>query len=767
MNMKLLIVSSTELYNKILAELDSKEWKIVLPSLYSGTWNATGNEVSVDLIKQYLPRFESVYIEEGLRLESLTLLQHTIQTLSLREYHLCDFESIEDTNQSILNAYFIDQNHANAKYAEYMINDLFISRVSRAIKAYAIESRTEVYKQNSKKNNYDELNRIRRNWNIQLQNFYALLPTLASLYWIVKAERNIIAYDPKNIHRIYVQYRKDGVEFTIPYETVFTDEYIQERNDAVEYLRNPNNPHTVNHYQTDVINVKPTYKPIVLSFLQSKMFYLYHFSIEYTTKIAKRLHHAGLITDPSTSSHFIPFGVSISIIRMLNERYGEEYVLQSQREYKNCDINSMAILPTKFEKEYFPENVVDTAEFKMIRFDTPKMKGDALIMYGFICAITEWTQMKDAIYDASVLQIKVGTKLLEAKAHSLVEVFDPISGKNVEQKCWKNIHQPLLHALNASGDNSEEEWPLVLPQCQYLEVLSPTGVDFFVTTPKRPPRFGVGRFNTQILGGKGIGTADSFHIIQNNLIYGGLVTLANTMMHPNEIAMETVEWCEKFAPSFISEQFIIEHWDRLERIKIDGESPDQLINEYAFFIDEVLSTCGYAENNAPLTDAQVRLAKSIVIKKKFLIDDPEEFYSNPEKVKQFLSIHAHEEIKEEDKLFKCPICRQGYVYAKEHVDHETSVISLFYACEHRGCFSIFDNKIDEFFIEKGKDMTVTERLDALTDIASKQHLKNKGYLFTGLKSKKDNTPPYDAKIIINTYDGKNNQKRYGLKVMFK
>lgn len=765
--MKLLIVSTTDMYTKILTELDPKEWKIVLPSLYSGAWSASGNAVGVELIKQYLPRFEAVYIEEGIRLESLTLLQHAIKTLAFKEYYLCDFESIDDVKQSIANAYFIDQNHANAKHAEHAINELFVTKVSRAIKWYAIEKRTEIYKQNSKKNNYEELNRITKKWHFQLQNFYTLLPTLASLYWIVKAERNIIAFDPKNIHRIYVQYRKDGAEFTIPFETVYTDEYIQERNDAVEYLRNPNNPHTVNHYQTDVVNVKPYYKPVVLSFLQSKMFYLYHFSIEYTTKIAKRLYHAGLITDPSTSSHYIPLGVSISIIRMLNEKYGEEYVLQSQREYKLSNTDSTAIIPIKFEKEYFPENVENTVEFKMIRFDSPKMKNDALIMYGFICAITEWTQMRDAIYDASVLQIKVGTKLLEAKAHSLVEVFDPISGKNVEQKCWKNIHQHLLHALNASGDNSEEEWPLVLPKCQYLEVLNPTGIDFFVTTPKRPPRFGVGRFNTQILGGKGIGTADSFHIIQNNLIYGGLVTLANnTMMHPNEIAMETVEWCEKFAPSFLSEQTIMEYWDRLERIKIDGELPEQLINEYTFFIDEVLLASGYTESCSPLTEAQIRLAKSIAIKKKFIIDDPDSFFKNAEIVKQFLAMHAQDEVREEDKLFKCPICRQGYVYAKEHVDNESAIISLFYACEHRGCFSIFDNKIDEFFLEKGKDMTVEERLVALTRIASKQHLKNKGYLFTGLKSKKDNTPPYNAKIIINSFDGKNNQKRYGLKILF-
>lgn len=765
--MKLLIVSSTDLYSKTLQSLRADEWKVVLPSLYSEVWSATGNDVSLALIKQYLPRFEGVYIEEGLRLESITLLQHTIKSLELEEYYLCDFESIDDAHTSINNAYFVDKHHANARYAEYMINELFINKISRAVKSFAIDKRSSMHKQNFKNTDYSVLNKLVRDWHKQLQNYYVILPTIAGLFWIVKAERNIDAFDPRNIHRIYVQYKKDGVEFTIPFDTVYTDEYIQERNDAVEYLRNPNNPHKVNFYQTEVVNIKPTYKPVVLSFLQSKMFYLYHFSIEYTTKIAKRLHHAGLITDPSTSSHHIPSGTAIAIIRMLNEKYGENFVLQAQREYKNIDESGTAIVPTHFDKEFYPEYVEGTAEFNMIRFDSEKMKKDALIVYSFIYAITEWTQMRDAIYDASILQIKVGNKQLEAKAHSLVEVFDPISAKYVEQTCWKNIHQPLLKALNASGgEGNDEEWPLVLPKCQFDEVLKPTGVDFAVTTPKRPPRYGVGRFNTQILGGKGIGTAESFHIIQNNLIYGGLVTLANTMMHPNDIAMETVEWCEKYAPMFLDEQSIVEYWDRLDRIKIDGESPDQLVNEFSFMIDEILLTAGYSEPNGPVSDAQVKLAKAIVLKKKIRIDDPEEFYSNSEKVKQLLNIYAHEESKEEDKLFKCPICRQGYVFAKEHADQETGEVTTFYACEHRGCFSIFDNKIDEFFVEKGKDMSKGERLEALQNIASKQHLKNKGYLFTGLKSKKNPLKPYEGKVFIDIYEGKNHQKRYALKLIF-
>jgi len=765
--LNLLIVSSTDVYSKTIEAFDRKEWRIVMPSLYSQLWTSVNGEVPISTIKEHLTKFDNVYIEEGLRLESIALLQHAIESLGLEEYYLCDFESIDDLDASIENAIHISKSIASRKKAEHAINEIFMSKVTKAIKAYAIEKRSAQYKENNKNFSYEELNALVRAWHKQIQNFYVILPTLAGLKWIAMAERNIMAHDPKTIHRIYIHYKKDGCEFSIPYASIYTDEYIQERNDTIDFFRNSNNKHKVSFYQSEAVNVKPIYKPIILSFLQSKMFYLYHFSIEYTTKLAKRLYHAGLITDPATSSYFIPSGMAISIIQMLNEKYGDEYVLQSQREYKGASSNQSAILPTRFEKEFFPENVEKTVEFNQIRFDNVKMRKDALTMYALIYAVTEWTQLKDAIYDASVLQIMVGgTKPLEIKANSMIDVYDPILMKHVKQTCWKDKHQSLLKALRATGEESEEIH-VQIPKCDYDELLLPAGVDYSTTTPKRPPRYGVGRFNTQILGGKGIGTAESFHIIQNNLIYGGIVTLAGSMMHPNDIAMETVEWCEKYASFLLDESSTIEYWSRLDDISSGEEDAQQFVNEYEFTVNEILEASGYKdETSKGVSDAQVRLAKSIAIKKNIKIDDPESFFADPARVRHILNVYSAEEIKEEDKLFKCPICRQGYVFRKEHANQDSGEISEFYSCEHRGCFSIFNKRIQDFFLEKGKDLDKDEVLEALKNISSKQHLKNKGYLFADFKSKKAGGKNYDAKVILDSYQDKNNQTRYGLKLIF-
>lgn len=768
--MDLLIVSSPELSQKAINALDQSSWRIIIPSLYSDIWLGSGSDTNVTTILQYLHRFNEIYIEEGIRLDSITLLQHAIEKLGIRKYTLCDFESIDDVKLSIENGYHVDENHANAKHAEYAINTMFINRLSKAIKSSVIEQRIQTHKRNFPRAGYDEINRMTKTWHKQLQNYFVLLPTLAGLYWIVKAERNILAHDPKNVHRIYVQYKKDGIEFTVTYGTAYTDEFVQERNDTVDYLRNPENRHVVHSYQSEVRDIKPTYRPVVLSFLQSKMFYLYHFSIEYTTKIARRLFHAGLITDPATSSHRIPAETSIALIRYLNYKYGDEYVLQHEREYKTDEEDQgTAILPIRFQEEYDPENVEHTVEFQKIRFDNSKMRDDAITMYAFIYAITEWTQMKDAIYDSSILQIRVGVgnKKLEAKANHLVDVYDSEKWNYVEQKCWKSVNTQLLNALNAGdGEGIDEGFPVVLPKCSYNEVLYPSGIDYSVTQPKRPPRYGVGRFNTQILGGRGIGTAESFHIIQNNMLSANLVSLANTMMHPQDIAMETIVWCEQFAPMFLDEKHIHEYWDRLSRIRFDGDSPEQLIGEYKFLIDEIFEKAGIKDQPAILTEGQIKLAKSIAIKRNIRIDNPEEFFSNHESVKEIIEVFGNEEQKDEEKLFKCPICRQGYVYAKDYVDTKTEAISPYYACENNECFVMYDNKIEEFFLHKKKDFDHNERLTALKNIASKQHLKNNGYLFPDLIGS-NNRPLRNAKVYIDTYFDSNKQRnRYTLKIKF-
>lgn len=763
--MNMLILSKAALGNKAMSELDHNEWRVIVPSVFSSIWMGSGKDIALETLKQYLPRFDNIYIEEGMDIESTTLLHHAINALSIKEYYLCDLQSIDDIATSISNSIFIDENYANAKSAEYAINNLFANQLSKVIKSNIIENRVIEYKEKFPRASFSEINNLSKVWYNQLQNFYVLLPTLAGLSWIVKAERNILAYDPKNIYRIAVQYNKDGENFMVPYSTVYTDETIQERTDMLEYLRSSTTIHKVSFYQREMKDIRPSYRPIILSFLQSKMFYLYNFPIAYSTKIARRLFHSGLITDPSTNSYNIPYSYSTELIRYLNEKYGEEYVQQNPREYKSNDNDDdrCAILPTHFEKMYDPKKVENTHEFSLISFDSVKMKKDTLLMYSLIFKVTEWIQMKDAIYDVSTLQIKAGNKILEARSNYLVDVYDPHLDQNVEQKCWRMVNTELLSALSSSEDQPIEGRVNILPELSYDETLHVASVDFFTTSPKRPPRYGVGRFNTQILGGKGIGTASSYHIIQNNLLMANLVSLAGTILHPAQAAMETIEWCEKHIPLFLDEKHIQEYWSRLDAIRFSGDSPEQLVSEYTFTIDEILKNIGFKEISI-LTEKQITLAKSIILKNHIQIENEEQFFNDYEKVKTLIDMYAKNDNKVEDALFKCPICRQGYVFKKEYVNTQSGEISPYYACEHSKCFVMFDKKIDDFFIAKGMDLNESERLEALKNISSKQHLKKNGYMFKGFMGK--NRKPYEAKVKIDTFTTQANKLIYTLKLEF-
>lgn len=760
--MNLLIVSTQTLVNKISGILPTTDWKVILPSVYSEIWKSPAGEIPFETINAFIARFASIYVEEGLTLEAMVTIQHAIKKLNIEEYYVCDFDGEGGYVEAIAQARFIDKNYANAKYAQYEINNIFITKLSKAIKRYAVATRTEKFEKSSK----GDIRMMMSKWHKELTSFFVLPHSLAALYWIVKAERTIDAYDPKKIHRVWVQYNHDGIEFSAPLTTVYTDDLIQERDDALMYLRDPSNHHVVKYFSREQKEIKPHHKPVVLSFLQSKMFYLYNFPIEYTTKISKRLHKAGLISDPMSGSSYIPTNISIEIIRMLNERYGDEYVLQNIRETKDEFNGTTAILPKRFEEAYYPENIDKTPEFSAIAFDTGKMKKDALLLYEFVFTITEWWQMKDAIYDTSTLEISCGTanKQLNVKANRLAEVYDPKKMVYVPQKCWKSVHKDLLAAISATSQEVDEDsFITALPECRFQDRLKPMSVETSPITPKRPSRYGAGRFNTQILGGKGIGNAESFHIIQNNLVSSGAVVLSNSMLHPQEIAREAVEWCEKYAPILIDELNIHEYWARLDSIRFNGEDPSAFIEEYRFMINEFLKQSGYTEEERRVpSEGMITLAKAISIQKNIRIDKPEIFFSDAALVQNFIDTYAtDQQYTEKNRLFTCPICRQGYVFEKLYTNVKENNSSTYYACEHANCFSIFDSKIDDFFRAKGVDFDKDERLEALTNIASKQHLQSKGYLFTGLIG--SNQKPYKAKIAIDSY-GEGQGKRYALKI---
>lgn len=115
------------------------------------------------------------------------------------------------------------------------------------------------------------------------------------------------------------------------------------------------------------------------------------------------------------------------------------------------------------------------------------------------------------------------------------------------------------------------------------------------------------------------------------------------------------------------------------------------------------------------------------------------------------------------------ICN-AMVYQKEYTNTTSGETNAYFSCEKFSkidgwTFSIWDNKIEKFFADKGYNLyTVEERKDALKKILRKK----RGYLFSGLVD--ESKRKYNAKIAIQSFipkDSKDKKKIWFLKVMKK
>lgn len=743
--MKLMILASSKHIAKC-NNLDAQEWRIVIPSQYSDVWQTPTASVTVQVLKQHLSKFTHIYVENSNEKNVIT----AISTLDLQSFYECDFVNLHTIESIIENSRFFDKSDIVARITEQSIDNLYAGELSSAIKSHLVGENKHLYNGKNIKNLYKEL-----------AGFYITLPIVSALFHLVKAERAIQAYKPSELHRVYVEYIKDGIRFKAPYGSIYTHETLQERDDLINHLRNPKYKHKVTAYQSETKAVKPIYKPVTLAFLQSKMFYLYNFSTDTTISIAKKLFYAGLISDPLTSSEHISDEYSMQLNRMIREKYGNSYASSNIRDFAKNDTSKSAILPIQLGEEYQPANINTNQKFT--NAISVKERESALKMYEFIFAITEWLQMKEAIYDVSTLKLEVDTRKFEIKARAMTDIYNPETGKQEAQTAWNSKHKNLCNALlSETNTQTFEESSMVIPKCSFNEVLTPIDIYSLTNRPKRPPRYGIGRFISEILSAKEIGTNDTFSVIMDSLIATGMVSIVNKMIHPSEKAMQVIAWFELYAPFLLKEESIIEYRNQINLVSQEKKMGSELVDEYEFILDEIITNSGYVSQE--LTPAQIQLAKNIVSKQKIQIDSPETFFNNYEKVRVLLDSYSQNIEANKTKVFKCPICCKHNVFTNNYINPETGVDQLYYACEQSECFQMFDEKIDNFFISHGKNFNQEERLEAIKNIASKQNLKSQGYKFTELTAK--NLKKYDAKVIISTYIDKQQRQRYGLKIIF-
>jgi len=575
------------------------------------------------------------------------------------------------------------------------------------------------------------------------ERFYISLFSIFAVKFLCQREEQINKFNSEELSRVKVVYNVDGISFDATYPTTYTPQYEKEKEDCIFELKDPKYEHRVDAYLEIKDFQKSPPKPLTNAELKYSGFYLFNFEPQYTTHLANLLYEEELISNPNTNGWNIKDDYAEEIITFLHQHYPEEIILQHKRTYKQdkIDRSALAITPTHLEDTYFPKRLFASKEYlNIISKSNEKDAKAALKLYSYIFYLTLSTQLKDSVYDKSKLSIKVGKKVLLQEANTLMK----------GQENWEILLKSYLEKTKKDGLESEKE--VILPKLKQGDVLTPLDVHSYSFDARRPPRYGVGRFLTQILEKYDIATNEEHDEIISDLLNSHSVIETGNILYPQEPVLGLVRWLKSNIPTFLDVEYLSELKGKIGQVCNDELSLDSLLLEINELIDAGFELSGYEDITEPPSEKKLKLVLSTA--KRNGVTVSKEILASSSKCDKFLAQFPE---KEKIKVGRCPKCN-GVVYQIEHLK-ENGELYYSFTCEnfnlYGGCnFSIWDSFVYKYFSTRAYELyTVDERRTTLQQILSKKQ----GYLFNGFK-KKDTNKEYSGKIWLEEYKNAKSQK---------
>lgn len=642
------------------------------------------------------------------------------------------------------------------KQIEKEIDNLIKEKLFGAIKNIIVNKRKETFLKTAEyktsKNQTELLGQQYKKWFESTNKFYLSLKTIYALHPLVERELKIIDFLSEEIIRVKADYTYNGYDFSAYVPTHYNKDMQKEIQDCISDLKSQNISHIVDNYIERKDTESSPHEPLTTAQLKYSAYYLFKFEPSHVSMLANKLFNAGLITNPETNGWHIDSEVIENIITILNQKYGEEKVMQHKRKFTDPKIDresQEAIRPTKIASAFFPKNISNTLEFSNIVFENTRDKNDALKLYEFIFYITLATQMKNSIYDTSKIEIVAGKRKLTEQAYVIIDGQDN----------WELLVGELVKRIS-SNESGFEKQIVVLPEIAPNEILKPIDVYAYAYNSKRPPRYGTGRFITQILEKYNIGTNKEQDEIIEELTNSKAVIIIKSMLHPQENSIKLIKWLEEYLPSFLDLEFLEELREKIELIENNELTLQSVLDELSQAIEFALNKSGYIKHDDTPSAHKINLLKAIAIKNNLRLN--EDIFKSSTKIDMLLAQYPEIEYK---KIGNCPNCN-SVVFQKEYINTTTGEINNYFACEkfkrNGGCnFSLWDSYIYNFFSTKGVELyTVDERAETLTKILSKK----KGYFFGGFIAK--NKKPYDAKVFMSLNPNKDGIKQWGFSLHF-
>ena len=449
-----------------------------------------------------------------------------------------------------------------------------------------------------------------------------------SLHILVELEKQIESFVPEEHYKVLIEYIKDGLIFRVTNPISFPKDRKKDLDDFLYVLSN--NPHIVSYYKQKTEDKAPP-KPLTTSTLQYGAWYLFRFKPKKTMKLAQELFEYGLITYHRTDSFRISQEAHKKMVKYLYEKYGEEYVVSKQREYKNAS-NAQdaheAIRPTTFDDNHAPENILNTYDFLISEHKQ---------LYEFIWYRTIITQMKNSVYDRSVVEVNIGGNLFKAQAN--YRIFEG----------WERFKGDLIKASIKADDDDWKDREIRLPEFIIGEELVPSRIETYDYTPHRPRRYGVGRFITT-LSNNGIARPSTLDTIIENLEGKEYISINKGILYPQILGVKVDEWLEENVEWLIDLELAKQFEEQLDMVEHGKLDYEELIKEYIAYVRELEKRFKIdVLNNSP-TSKQIEMLKRIENETGKKI--PEEIYGDKNLATNFIKSYYDNKV-----IGKCPACK--------------------------------------------------------------------------------------------------------------
>ena len=704
--MKLLIVESPH-KAKTISSFLSKEYRVIataghiknLPKddygirfdeqkKHQGEWTwIHGKKKVVQEIKKYLTHDNNLYIATDDDREGERIASDLVEELSVKSYYRVIFHEI--TKKAVIHAL----NNSTRYVDEAMVESQKARRLIDRIIGYPVSQMMRWY---FKKNGLPLPNGIGRT-------------TAPALRLVCDRDSLIDSFVPEEYKTVHVTYQYKEQQFSAFNKTKYKEEYREELDAMLEVLSNKKTIHVVNSYK-DIVEEIPPYPPLITSWLQRRAFYIFKYEPTKTMKIAQELYEGidiggeriGLITYIRTDSQTISTEAFLEIVNYNINKFGEGLTVTEQRVYKNAK-NSQeaheAIRPTTINEAFSPKNLKQY------------LTEDQYNLYSFIFFITVATQLKNALYDRSKVEIIANGNRMLAEANKLID------------EGWM-VLKPLLKA------GIEETKPeMEIPSFVVGDTVSALDVATVDRVERRPARIGEGVMLT-LLDNKNIGRPSTIATITKSLKEKGYIENKGSVIVSTLLGKKVDAFITLNAPWLNDFDKIVEFEEKLDLIAQGESQAEELIEEYEALKDSLAEKIGYVDRSVAewKVEKVKELAKSKGVTPSSL--------TNPDELDDFYKKYKEKKTS----LASCPICKEGNVFEND------KAFSCSRSFENECNFTLWKSDVEKFLQFFQKTLDDAEFKTLIKNLLTKKRHK----LLALFSQKKNKTFDADGVIAFNS-----------------